>query len=128
MMGRSVVGAVGGGFGSLTANMVASKTCGSTVIVTWPSLVMLSFGGLFGSSITTPLRFVGLDQYFSNMPSLVHFWRDRKSDSARTPLTSVSDARGTCGAGREHTFPSHSDSLYWRGPLAGASRPSAEVC
>jgi hypothetical protein len=66
--------------------MVASKTCGSTVMVTWPSLVMLSFGGLFGSSITTPFRFVGFDQYFSNIPSLIHFCRDRKRDSARTPL------------------------------------------
>jgi hypothetical protein len=73
-MGRSLAGgAGGGGFGSFTANMVASKTCGSTVIVTWPSFVMLSFGGLFGSSCTTPFRFVGFDQYFSNIPSLVHF-------------------------------------------------------
>lgn len=72
MTGRSVFGG-GGGFGSLTAYIVASKTCGSTVMVTWPSLAMLSFGGLFGSSITTPLRFVGFDQYFSNIPSLIHF-------------------------------------------------------
>jgi len=53
--------------------MTASKTCGSTVIVTVPSFVMLSLDGLFGSSMTTPLRLVGLDQYFSNMASLIHF-------------------------------------------------------
>lgn len=59
-MGRSVVGGAGGcGFGSLTANMVASKTCGSTVMVTVPSFIMLSLGGLFGSSMTTPFFFVG---------------------------------------------------------------------
>lgn len=86
-IGRSVVGGGGGGgFGSLTANMVASKTCGSTVIVIWPILVMLSLGGLFGSSITTPFFLVGLDQYFSKMPSIVHFWRDRDRDSESTPL------------------------------------------
>lgn len=87
MMGRSLLGGGGGGgFGSLTPYMVASKTCGSTVMVTCPSLVMLSFGGLLGSSITTPFRFVGLDQYFSNIPSVVHFCRDRARDSASTPL------------------------------------------
>jgi hypothetical protein len=87
-IGRSVVGGGGaGGFGSLTANMVASKTCGSTVIVIWPILVMLSLGGLFGSSITTPFFLVGLDQYFSKMPSIVHFWRDRDRDSESTPLS-----------------------------------------
>jgi hypothetical protein len=42
-------------------------------MVTWPSFIMLSFGGLFGSSITTPFFFVGLVQYFSKMPSIVHF-------------------------------------------------------
>ena len=71
----------GGGFGSLTANIVASKTCGSQVIVTWPNLTMLSFGGLLGSSITAPLFFMGLVQYFSNICSLIHWLRDRTKDS-----------------------------------------------
>ena len=62
MMGRwAGGGAGGGGFGSLTANMVASKTCGSTVMVTWPILVMLSLGGLFGSSMRTPFFLVGFE-------------------------------------------------------------------
>lgn len=42
-------------------------------MVTVPILDMLSFGGLFGSSMTVPFRFMGLVQYFSNMPSLIHF-------------------------------------------------------
>jgi hypothetical protein len=46
----SVVGAGAGGLGSLMMNMVASNTCGSTVMVTGPTLVMLSLGGLLGSS------------------------------------------------------------------------------
>lgn len=79
-------GSGAGGFGSLTAYMVASKTCGSTVMVTWPSLTMLSLGGLLGSSMTTPFRLTGLDQYFSKMLSLIHLWRDRVRESARTPL------------------------------------------
>jgi hypothetical protein len=55
-------------------------------MVTWPSLVMLSLGGLLGSSISTPFRLDGFVQYFSNMPSLIHLFRDRERDSARTPL------------------------------------------
>ena len=70
MMGRKVAVVVGaGGLGSLTANIVASMTCGSTVMVTLPSFIMLSLGGLLGSSLTTPFRLDGFDQYFSNMPS-----------------------------------------------------------
>lgn len=71
IMGRNVEFVVGaaGGFGSLMANMTASMTCGSTVIVTVPILVMLSFAGLFGSSLTTPFLLTGFVQYFSNMPS-----------------------------------------------------------
>lgn len=84
IIGRKAELVVGGGFWYLTAYIVASKMCGSTVIVMVPILVMLSFGGLFGS---TPFRFEGFVQYFSNMPSLIHFWRDRVSDSARTPLS-----------------------------------------
>lgn len=42
-------GSCGGSFDALTANMVASTICGSIVIVTVPTLVMLSFGGLLGS-------------------------------------------------------------------------------
>lgn len=68
MIGRKVELVVGGLI-SLTAYMVASRTCGSIVMVTWPILVMLSLGGLFGSSLTMPLRFVGFVQYFSKMPS-----------------------------------------------------------
>lgn len=77
----SVGGFGGGGLGSLTANMVASKTCGSTVMVTWPNLTMLSLGGLLGSSMTAPLFFMGLVQYFSNICSLIHWLRDRTNDS-----------------------------------------------
>lgn len=76
----------GGSLDALTANMVASTMCGSMVMVTVPTLVMLSFGGFLGSSWRTPLRLYGLVQYFSNRPSLIHFWRERESDSARTPL------------------------------------------
>lgn len=84
----SVGGFGGGGLGSLTANIVASKTCGSTVIVTWPSLTMLSLGGLLGSSMTAPLFFIGFVQYFSNICSVIHWLRDRTKDSWRTPLRS----------------------------------------
>lgn len=55
-------------------------------MVTWPILVMLSLGGFLGSSWTTPFFLTGLVQYFSKRPSLIHFCRDRESDSARTPL------------------------------------------
>lgn len=92
MMGRNVacvVGATGGGLGSLIAHMVASKTCGSMVMVTCPSLDMLSLGGLLGSSMTTPFFFVGLVQYFSKMPSAIHRCRDRVRDSANTPLSCI---------------------------------------
>lgn len=85
MIGRKT-GCGGGGLGSLTANMVASKTCGSTVIVTGPSFIMVSLEGLLGSSMTTPFRLEGLDQYFSNIPSLIHRCRERERDSANTPL------------------------------------------
>lgn len=90
-MGRELGGAGGGwaGFGSLTTYMVASKTCGSTVMTTWPTLLMLSFGGLFGSSTVAPLRLEGFVQYFSKMPSLIHLLRDRESDSDKTPLEGV---------------------------------------
>jgi hypothetical protein len=54
------------------------------VIVTVPSLTMLSFGGL--SSFTAPLRFDGFVQYFSNMVSLMYLARDRDNDSRSTPL------------------------------------------
>ncbi len=86
MMGRKDELPVGAGFGSFTAYMVASNTCGSTVIVTWPILVIVSLGGLLESSFTTPFRLVGFVQYFSNTPSFIHFWRDLDSDSAITPL------------------------------------------
>lgn len=85
-MGRKTGCCDAGLLGSLTAYMVASKKCGSREIVTWPTLAMLSLGGFLGSSWTTPFFLVGLDQYFSNRPSLIHRWRDRASDSARTPL------------------------------------------
>jgi len=47
---------------------------------------MLSLGGLLGSSMTTPFRLTGFDQYFSKMLSLIHLWRERVRESARTPL------------------------------------------
>jgi hypothetical protein len=74
------------GLGSFTTYIVASTTCGSIVIVTTPTLVMLSLGGFLGSSWTTPLRLCGFVQYFSKSPSWVHFCRDRDSDSVSTPL------------------------------------------
>lgn len=83
------------GFGSLTVYMVASMMCGSIVIVTVPTFVILSFGGFFGSSLRTPFRLCGFVQYFSKRPSLVHFCRDRDSDSARTPLPKVSFCQQT---------------------------------
>lgn len=43
-------------FGSLTIYMVASTTCGSIIMVTRPTFVMVSFGGFLGSSMSTPLR------------------------------------------------------------------------
>lgn len=48
-IGRNT-GCGAGGFGSLTAYIVASKMCGSRVMVTWPTLVILSLEGLLGSS------------------------------------------------------------------------------
>lgn len=45
-----------GSFDALTAYMVASTMCGSMVMVTMPTLVMLSLGGFLGSSCRTPLR------------------------------------------------------------------------
>lgn len=56
------------------------------MIVTWPIFAILSLGGLWGSSLTTPFRFVGFVQYLSKMPSWIHFWRDLERDSAKTPL------------------------------------------
>lgn len=41
-------------------------------MTTGPSLIMVSLAGLPGSSMTTPFRLDGLDQYFSKMPSLIH--------------------------------------------------------
>lgn len=141
MMGRKmawVVGAGGGGgFGSLTAYSVASKMCGSMVIVTGPSLDMLSLGGLLGSSVTTPLRFIGLVQYFSKTPSAIHLCRDRTSDSARTPLSenrSVNAPAIPCDACREQqrqasvrTSPAHSDTLVTRDRRAARRLRSARA-
>lgn len=66
--------------------MVASKVCGSTVIEQLPSFVIESFAGLSGGASGAPFFFVGLVQYFSNMPSLSHFARDLCNDSTKTPL------------------------------------------
>lgn len=66
--------------------MVASIMCGSIVIVTVPTFDMVSLGGFLGSSLMTPLRLCGFVQYLAKRPSLIHFWRDRERDSARTPL------------------------------------------
>jgi hypothetical protein len=73
MMGLKVELLVGVGLGSLTAYIVASIRWGSTVIVTWPILLMVSLAGLLESSLTTPFRLVGFVQYFSNTPSCIHF-------------------------------------------------------
>lgn len=93
MMGRYCGSCCGGGgcFGvvSLTTYMIASKTCGSIVIVHCPIFVMESLGGFLSSSTGRPslgFFFEGLVQYFSKMPSLSHFLLDRSSDSAKTRL------------------------------------------
>jgi hypothetical protein len=71
---------------SLMPYMVASSTWGSIFRITLPIFCMLSLGGLLGSSLTTPFRLTGFVQYFSKMPSFIHFCRERVRDSARTPL------------------------------------------
>lgn len=93
MMGRYCGSCCGGGgcFGvvSLTTYMIASKTCGSIVIVHCPIFVMESLGGFLSSSTGRPslgFFFDGFVQYFSKMPSLSHFLLDRSSDSAKTRL------------------------------------------
>lgn len=85
-MGLKVACVVGaGGLGSLIAQRVTSKTCGSIVIVQGPILLMVSLGGFLGSSVAFFFR-PGFVQYFSKSPSASHLCRDRLSDSARTPL------------------------------------------
>lgn len=71
---------------SLTAYIITSKMCGSIVMVHWPSFVIESLGGLSGLSFETPFFLVGFVQYLSNMPSLIHFFRERSTDSTITPL------------------------------------------
>jgi len=59
------------------------------VIVHWPILLIESFGGFLSSSAgvaSLDFFFDGFVQYFSNMPSLNHFFRDRSRDSAITRL------------------------------------------
>lgn len=69
-------------------------------MVTWPTLAMLSLGGFLASSWITPFFLVGFVQYFSKRPSLIHLWRDRASDSARTPLQQTSIVMiSTCSTG-----------------------------
>jgi hypothetical protein len=51
-----------------------------------PIFVIDSLGGLPGCSTALFLFFEGFDQYFSKIPSLSHFFRDRSRDSAITPL------------------------------------------
>jgi len=73
-----------------------------------PSFVMESLGGLFGGCSGAPFFFTGFVQYFSNIPSLSHFCRDRCNDSTKTPLSqAVKLARLSnmqiAGQGR-HTF------------------------
>lgn len=93
MIGRYCGSCCGGGgcFGvvSLTTYMIASKTCGSIVIVHCPIFVIESLGGFLSSSTGRPslgFFFDGFVQYFSKMPSLSHFLLDRSSDSANTRL------------------------------------------
>jgi len=71
--GRATGLGFGGGLGSFTPYIVASNTCGSTVMVTWPIFTIVSFAGLFASSFAAPFRLLGFVQYFSNMPSSIHF-------------------------------------------------------
>jgi hypothetical protein len=78
MIGRGVV--------SLMAYITTSKMCGSTVIVQGPSFVIVSFEGLFGGCSGAPFFFVGFVQYFSKIPSVIHFCRDLFNDSGSTPL------------------------------------------
>src|ERR1700712_5690116 len=89
-MGRYICGAGGNctGFGvvSLIAYIVASKICGSTVIVQLPSFVIESLAGLSAGWSGSPFFFFGLVQYFSKIPSLSHFCLDLCRDSTRTPL------------------------------------------
>lgn len=128
--GRWVIGGGGGGFGSLTAYMVASKLCGSTIMVTFPSFTMLSFGGLFGSSMICPLFLTGLDQYFGNMASDIHCCRDRVRDSERTPLERICQhfALPQHDKPRERTFLSPTDNPYLRDRLVVASQRLARAC
>jgi hypothetical protein len=72
-IGRAVGLGFGRGLGSFTPYIVASNTCGSTVMVTGPIFTIVSFAGLFTSSFAAPFRLLGFAQYFSNMPSSIHF-------------------------------------------------------
>jgi hypothetical protein len=56
------------------------------VMVQVPSFVIESFGGFLAISGRFLFFAVGFVQYFSKMPSLSHFARDRRSDSTSTPL------------------------------------------
>lgn len=103
--------------------------------MTWPILVMVSFGGLFGSSTTTPFFLYGFVQYFSNSPSLIHFRRERTSDSAKTPLCYL---MSVCMAGKStisgpdtgsvRTFQRPTGTPSPEGFLAEVLRQSVAVC
>ena len=129
-------GSTDAGFGSRTPYMVASNMCGSTVMITWPSLTMESLAGFLGSSAVTPRRFEGLDQYFSKMPSLIHLLRDRDRDSARTPLClgqcvihgDQSKMGGRLARRASLTSPGRSGIRSWEGLRAAPFRQSAGVC
>lgn len=107
---------------------------------------MLSLGGLLGSSFTTPFRLDGFVQYFSNIPSWIHFERDRESESARTPLHVQEACQKTGGRSRtqaqyqrpgtaqnalvassrkQRTFLERTGRPCEEDHLAGVSRPSA---
>ena len=107
MTGRSCVGGGAGGFGSLTVYRTASKTWGPTAMVTWPSLDMLSFGGLFGGSLRMPRFLTGLVQYRSKTPSPTQTCRDRCKDSLRTPLNEIRSnlVRASCDGGARDAVP-----------------------
>ncbi len=118
-------------FKSLTAYIVASKIWGSIVIVTGPSFVIESLGGLFGGASGAPFLFVGLVQNFSNMPSLSHFCRERCKDSARTPLGKPSQVSYDFVAGRVWSYFTSRESAETHSQtdsLVGENLKSVKVC
>jgi hypothetical protein len=106
-------------------------------MVTWPSFVMLSLGGFLGAAVTTPFLLVGFVQYFSNMKSVIHLERERRIDSAMTPLFPVSNKSQHNSATKSDarlkrvgilTFPGSSESPSRGGFRVAAPRLLAAAC